>query len=189
MTEKTRLWVLASATIFLLADASQSDFDRVIAALKAGEAAETAGGLKQAATLRTAAAALVSAGARPVEGSENLARRWQSAATRLDPAHDSIIPEYRDRALGPAYRTVTLPGGGKAVFEQVFLAGQRARVSVVSVSSNDFELTVNDDDNRRVCSKSATGDICEWVPLWTTRFSVRIVNSTKNNGIYYLVIR
>ncbi len=189
MTRMIRLSMLASATIFLLADASGSDFDRVIAALQAGQRAETAGGLKQAATLRAAAAALVSAGARPVEGSENLARHWQSVATRLDPAHGGATPEYRDRALGPAYRTVTLPGGGKAVFEQVFLAGQRARVSVISVSSSDFQLTVNDDDNRPVCRNSAVEDNCEWVPLWTTRFSVKITNSSNDSGVYYLVIK
>ena len=189
MTKKAQLWLLAPAAFLLLGADNGSDFDRVVSALKAGETAEAIGGRKQAATLRIAAATLVAAGARPVEGTENLASRWRSAATRVDPAHGGAVADYRDRALGPAYRTINLPGGGKAVFEQVFLAGQRARVSVVSVSNSDFQLTVNDDDNHRVCSNTTTGNRCEWVPSWTTRFSVNISNPGESSGIYYLVIQ
>lgn len=189
MTVTARMWMLAPAAFLLLGDANASGFDRVVAALKAGQTAEAIGGRKQAATLRIAAATLAAAGARPMEGTENLASRWRLAATRIDPAHSGAVADYRDRALGPAYRTVNLPGGGKAVFEQVFLAGQRARVSVVSVSNSDFKLTVNDDDNHRVCSNTSKGDRCEWVPSWTTRFSVNIANPGESSGIYYLVIQ
>ncbi|MBC7636134.1 MAG: hypothetical protein H7251_11080 [Acetobacteraceae bacterium] len=189
MTVKAQIWILMPAAFLLLGDSSGSDFDRVVAALKAGQTAEAIGGSKQTVTLRIAAAMLIAAGARPAEGSENLASRWQSAATRADLAHGGAIAAYRNRALGPAYRTVNLPGGGRAVFEQVFLAGQRARVSVVPVSNSDFQLTINDDDKRRVCRNTQTGSNCEWVPLWTTRFSVNIANPGESSGTYYLIIQ
>ncbi len=181
--------LLVPAALLVLADTGAREFDQVVAALKTGEAAELAGDRKQAPVLRRVADTLVAAGARPLEGTQDLAQHWRAAAERVDPGHGAVLPGYRDRALGPAYRTVTLPGGGKAVFEQVFLAGQRARVSVVAVSNSDFQLSVSDDDNRQVCRNSVTASRCEWVPAWTTRFNVNILNSGPAAGVYYLVIQ
>jgi hypothetical protein len=189
MTGKIRWWMAVPLAVMLLGDASGSRFDRVVAALKAGETAEALGGRQQAATLRVAADTLVASGARPVEGSENLADRWQSAAAGIDHGHNGPAASYRDRALGPAYRIVNLPGGGKAAFEQVFLAGQRARVSVVAVHNSAFQLSVDDDDHRRVCSNVTSGNPCEWVPSWTTRFSVSLANPRPTAGVYYLVLQ
>lgn len=189
MTGKIQWWIAIPLALVLLGDANGSRFDRVVAALKAGETAESLGGRQQAATLRLAAETLIASGARPAEGSENLADRWQSAAAGVDHQNAGPVASYRDRALGPTYRIVNLPGGGKEAFEQVFLAGQRARVSVVAVHHSDFQLTVDDDDHRRVCSNVTTSNPCEWVPSWTTRFSVSLANPRPTAGVYYLVLQ
>lgn len=187
MIAKATIWFVPVAAL-LLGDAAATRFDRVVAALQAGQAAEAIGGHRQAATLRAAAVTLVVAGATPAAGSEDLAEHWQSVAARSD-SNGAPVAAYRNRALGPAYRTVNLPGGGKAVFDQVFLAGQRARVSVVPVNKSGFQLTVDDDDNRAVCTNAAVGNRCEWIPSWTTRFRVNLVNPGVGAGVYYLVVQ
>ncbi len=128
--------------------------------------------------MRQAARSLQAAGTTPVDGSEDLAQRWHAGSAAVAP--------YRDRALGPAYRTVSVPPGGTARFEQIFLAGRQARVAVVAVRRSSFDLSVSNDDDTTVCSGIAAGG-WDWVPLWTTRFSLKLKNARPSAETYYLV--
>jgi len=166
---------LLAAGIAAAAAAPADDFDRVAAALEAGTSAETAG---QPSRLHGAALALAATGAVPVDGQEDLARRWQGA---------SGPPTYRERALGPAYRAITIRAGATATFQQTFLAGQRARVAVVGLKRSTFVLSVTDDGNIGVCARTSRAT-CEWIPLWTTRFKLNVVNSGPADGAYFLLI-
>ena len=155
-------------------DGARRNFERTVDALAVGQAAERNGAT---ARMRQAARDLQVAGATPADNSEDLTRRWHAgnAPTAL----------YRDRALGPAYRTVSVPPGGTARFQQTFLAGRQARVAVVAVHRSSFDLSVSDDETT-VCSGSAAGS-CDWVPLWTTRFNLMLKNTGSPAGTYYLV--
>ncbi len=167
--------------IALCAATPETSFGRVAAALAAGSVAEAVG---DRGALRDAASLLVSAGAVPADGEEDLSRRWGSAQS----TSPRPVPTYRDRALGPAYRALSLPAGSAAIFQQTFLAGQRARIAVIGVRRSDFLLSVTDDGDVKICETTSRA-ACDWVPPWTTRFKLRVVNSGKVPGTYYLLIQ
>jgi len=173
--------LLSICVVALCAAALDTSFDRVAAALAAGATAEAVGDRN---VLRDAASLLASAGAVPADGQDDLSRRWGSART----TSPQPVPAYRDRALGPAYRAISLPAGSAAVFQQTFLAGQRARIAVIGVRRSDFLLSVTDDGDAKICETTSRA-ACDWVPPWTTRFKLRVVNSGKLPGTYYLLIQ
>ncbi len=176
-----RLRELAAAALLLIGAAPADDaFDRTADALARGLAAEARhdrGGL------RAAAVALAAGGASPVGGGEDLSRRW------LHAAHARSGPATRDRALGPGYRMLALDGGGSAAFEQVFLAGQSARVAVVPRGRADFTMSVKGDGRETVCDASPPEGRCGWVPAYTTRYRIEVRNPGRSAGLYYLMVQ
>lgn len=165
---------VALTLLFALTGNDDSDtFDRTVTALSAGAAQHNRPGRR----LRDAGLALMAIGAKPIEG-EDLGERWSKGAR---------APAYRDRALGPGYRAISLEGGKTAHFEQVFLAGRKAQVALVSLDQATFQIEVSDDQGARQCA--GTGGRCAWTPLWTTRFRIDIANRSNRSGTSYLVVQ
>lgn len=163
------------AALALLANADEGSFERTVAALTSG--AEQAG--KPGDRLRAAGTTLLMLGAKPIDG-DDLGMRWSKGAKQN--------PPYRNRALGPGYRSVSLARGDAAHFEQVFLAGQRAQVALVPFNQSEFRLAVSDDQGGMQCAVP-TAMRCSWIPLWTTRYRIDVVNTGKMPGISYLVMQ
>ena len=163
------------ATLALLANAEVGPFERTVAALTSG----TATGGQPGDRLRAAGTTLLLLGAKPIEG-EDLGLRWSKGA--------KLPPPYRRRALGPGYRSVSLARGDAAHFEQVFLAGQRAQVALVPFNQSEFRLEVSDDQGSKQCAVPAAMR-CSWIPLWTTRYRIDVVNTGKKPGSSYLVMQ
>ena len=165
---------LAIVTILampLLAAADADDFARTVAALKAGASAPS-----NAARAR-AGRSLIASEARPLDG-EDVGKAWAGGGAS----------HYRDRALGPGYRTVTVAPGATAHFEQTFLAGQRAQVAIVALDRARFTLAVKDDEGTLSCTSPPDGR-CSWMPLWTTRYGIDIGNPGRGTGRYYMVVQ
>ena len=173
---RIRLGFLAiPAAIALLANGDEGPFDRAVAALTSGAAELGRPGTR----LREAGTTLLVLGAKPIAG-EDLGVRWSKGA--------KLPPPYRNRALGPGYRSVSLARGDAAHFEQVFLAGQRAQVALVPFNQSEFRLDVSDDRGSRQCAVP-TAMRCSWIPLWTTRYRIDVVNIGKRPGTSYLVMQ
>lgn len=154
------------------AGAAPDDFTRVVAAVSAGDN-------PQPAIRRRAGESLAAAGARPVAGTPDLAAAWGAAGA----------PVFRDRALGPAYRIVAVAPGGSARFDQVFLAGQRARIAVVAHGTAPARVAVTDDDGLPQCGAGDPVGRCDWVPLWTTRFRIELHNTGIRSASYTIVVQ
>ena len=156
-------------------------FSQVVAAVAAGTRAERAGA---GADLQRAARTLAATGAKPIAGDEDLVERWAAGGGTSPPA-----APYRNRALGPAYRKFVLAQGDTARFEQIFLAGQGARVAVVAAKGTAFQLSVSDDDGHAVCDAARTSGRCDWVPLFTMRFKFALYNPGPAAAPYYIVMQ
>jgi len=181
MRPKVSVALTVIAALIVAAAAPDNAFDRVVAALHSGQTAETVG---NRGGLRDAASMLAAAGAVPADGQEDLSRRWDAAAGQSA----AVLPVYRDRVLGPAYRALNIPVGGAATFHQTFFAGQRARVAVVGLNHSDFMLSITDDGDAGVCERTSRA-ACNWIPLWTTRFKLRVINSGRVPGIYFMLVQ
>jgi hypothetical protein len=184
MTTKRRQFYLAAAIVALVGNAPPDDyqdaFPAALAALQTGSAAEARG---HSAKLRRAAQILAVTGAYPLEGDSDLSLRWLGKHGAPD------RPSFRNRALGPAYRRVTLNGGLSAHFEQVFLAGQRARVAIVPVGDAAFGLAIADDNGQSICGATAKNAQCDWVPVFTSRFRIDLQNASTRTASYIIVMQ
>lgn len=173
------LVLLAIAVLLTAATSAADPFDRAVQALGRGDSAARSGNRK---LLARAAAALRASGAAPI-GGEDVAARWRHLAGV------GASPVERDRALGPGYRDLGLPGGGSARFNQTFLAGQRARIAVVPMGRANYAMIVTGDDEAIVCHASPGHDQCDWVPTYTARFKIELRNPGRAQGKYYLVVQ
>ncbi|SFG24520.1 hypothetical protein SAMN05518801_1123 [Novosphingobium sp. CF614] len=169
--------VFAAGALALLAGAApRDDFARTVAALRAGMSGEATGQAEQTAA---AASALAALGAHPVEGAADLAAQWRGEAS----------PAYRERVLGPAYLNITLQPGGRYALEQSFLAGRRARVAAFPTIPIRFRLQVNDGDQERSCSVREGTANCDWVPVFTGRVRVKLMNAGKRPAKFVIVMQ
>lgn len=186
MRSKLETGSAALLSLLLIANTTPDAFDRVVADLVSGSAAERSGRVD---VMLAAATALFREGATPLGDSPDVAVRWQGrgqATTRKPPAE---IAPYRERALGAGYRLIALPSGAATQFDQTFLAGQRARVAVVPLTGAEFGLSVRDDQGQSACVRPASPARCDWVPNWTTRYEIRLSNPGKTESNYYIVMR
>lgn len=161
------------------ADQPTDAFALAVAGFRKGSAAEVT---HDRARLGAAVRLVEASGAHPADGTDDMMRSWRARAAGTNE------PVYRDRALGPAYRHIALPRAGTIHFEQTFLAGERARIAVVPLRRAAAKLQVLDDEGHPVCA-SASGRSCDWIPLWTTRFRVDVVNTGARDAEYIVVIQ
>ena len=138
----------------------------------------SASGAGRAAAQRHAAAVLSAEGAHAMAGDQDMAASWGGRQ-----------PAYRMRALGPAYRGVTLAPGQVLHLEQTFLAGQRAQILAASAGRAPFELTIDEGEGRRSCPTQNRRARCDWIPTATTRIAIDLYNRGLAADRFILVLR
>lgn len=168
------------------APAASSTVMRTADAIAMGEAGERS---NDPSALARAAGMLDALGARPTGESEedDVARKWIDLAVAHDP--NISVPVYRGRALGPAYRKGTVSAGSEVTFQQIFLAGKKASVALVPVSKDVLSISVESGAGERLCYRTVfeKPDGCEWLPLFTDRFLIRVITKARKPVHYYLV--
>lgn len=147
-------------------------------------------GRSDAGALDAAQRALVTSGARPETGEPDLAFAWHSKAERIAGKPFPAPPPVRGRVLGSAYKSATVASGGGLTLEQIFMAGQKARVSVVPAAKADVTLRVSEGSDAPICAKAANGApaSCAWLPTWTARYRIEILNRSARPTPVYIVI-
>lgn len=167
--------------------ADLSPADPVLRTLLAGDAAEGAG--NHTALLDTVQV-LRALGATPADEQVDLATRWTQEASDHGVAASGL--GFRGRALGPAYRHGSLVAGGSMTVRQLFLAGQRAQISVAPVrGAANLSMRVQGADGNTLCAKPIGGSQadCIWLPLFTDRYDIVIENGGAAPANFYMVVR
>lgn len=114
------------------------------------------------------------------EASPELAQ-WRSAASQA--------PPMRGRPLGPGYRSGQVSAGGSEQIEQVFLSGKKASVALSFPGRGELTLQVQDGRDTAVCGKEGNPSHCQWVPVFTDRYRIRIANPGRTAVRYFLVVQ
>lgn len=97
---------------------------------------------------------------------------------------------WRGRALGPAYRRARVAPGEKLRIEQVFLAGERARIAAEASGGGEVALAINNPRAEAVCQQQlAPRGMCNWLPIYTERFSIELENTGSAPASVYIVFR
>ncbi|MBU7579202.1 MAG: hypothetical protein KAF27_01845 [Porphyrobacter sp.] len=94
---------------------------------------------------------------------------------------------FRGRALGPAWRSVALQPGAMTQLNQTFLGGRAARIVVKVAEGSTPRLMVRDQTDREVCRAEQGSVTCRWLPLYTQRHRIEIVNSGRAPSRFYVV--
>ena len=115
------------------------------------------------------------------EADADTLRRWRTAL----PA--GAQPLLRGRALGPAYRSAMLMPGAATQLKQTFLGGRSAQVVVKVVEGSALKVMVRDQSESEVCRAEHTPFNCRWVPLYTERHNIQIVNTGDAAARFYIV--
>lgn len=132
-------------------------------------------------------------GATPVEGQDDLAAAWTAAAQAHGATRSTLA--FRGRALGPAYRRGSLVAGGSFTMRQLFLAGQRAQISVApaggAARGAGLSIRVQGADGATLCAKPVGGPQadCAWLPVFTDRYDIVIENGGSTPATFYLIVR
>lgn len=171
-----RIGMAAGALVFLMGAAPQDDFSRTVTALRAGVRGEIRRNPEQTAK---AASSLSALGAHPWDGTADLAAGWKEATQGA----------YRERVLGPAYLHVMIEPGEHYALEQSFLAGRRARIAAFPTSPTRFQLLVNDGERDHSCDVHRGTANCDWVPVFTGRVRVNLLNSGKRPAKFVIVMQ
>lgn len=119
---------------------------------------------------------------------EDVLAHWQVEAASGAGAE----PPLRGRTLGPAYRRASIDPGESLEMQQIFYAGQRAEIAGQTVGGQPVELEIRNqqDKPQLVCSaKLQPAGTCRWLPLFTGRFSMKLVNRGSKPVSVYLVFR
>jgi hypothetical protein len=152
--------------------------ERLAEALVAADRAERAA---DAAALAQAAQRLERiAPAAQTEDDAAAMRRWLAG---LPPGSAPM----RGRALGPAYRSVALEPGRATQLAQTFLGGRAARIVVKVMQGKAPHLMVRDQSAREVCRADRDPVTCRWMPLYTQRHQIEIVNDGREMSRFYIV--
>lgn len=172
-----------AALAAIAAAPAQEPVDGVSLAIARGMAAEEAGDGK---AMLDAARSLEGLGARPADRAADLAAHWRRQA-RARGVRDKL-PPVRGRALGPAYSQGILQPGAKLSTEQVFLAGQKAEVALVPQPGSGLTIRIAARD-RQICERVVQPPraTCAWLPVFTHRVEIAVVNPGDRPARYYLV--
>lgn len=164
---------------------STRSHDILTAALAKGDAARISGDGEQ---LQQAAVVLRSVGTKQ-QGGEDLAANWQAEATRLGAKPVASVP-YRGRVLGSAFSQGEIEGGSSYATQQMFLAGEPARISVVPRHGAILKLMVVDNGGKTLCDTQVDQPkaTCDWLPVFTGRYRIVVQNSGDNKAGFYLVV-
>lgn len=161
---------------------------RIIALVEAGEAALAD---QDASTLFDVSQKLQLLGASPIGGTEDLAKGWVLMAHDLTPEDDRQSIPFRGRIKGPAYRRHALAPGEQDIIEDIFYAAEPAEMTLKSMNNSTLEWEIVQDgaDEGPVCDGSV-GDratSCRFLPLWTSKYRIRISNVSDQTATYLFV--
>lgn len=144
--------------------------------------ADVAGRTGDDATLALPLATIAALGARPLDDAARSALAlWQERV----PDHG---PPMRGRTLGPGYRHGMLNAGGDILIEQTFLSGQKASIALSSPDAAQLRLQVIDGASQPICQHTAVRPSCEWVPMFTQRHQIHVINPGRRKARFYLVV-
>lgn len=161
---------------------------RIIALVEAGEAALAD---QDASKLFDVSQKLQLLGASPIGGTEDLAKGWVLMAHDLTPESDRQSIPFRGRIKGPAYRRHALAPGEQDIIEDIFYAAEPAEMTLKSMNNSTLEWEIAQDgtDDAPVCD-GAVGDrakSCRFLPLWTSKYRIRISNVSDQTATYLFV--
>lgn len=161
-------------------DAPPAPGERVALALAEAREASASGDTTR---LSRAVAVLDRAGAKPVDGwtGTDPVPAWRE---KLDPG----APPLRGSPLGPGYRCGQLLGGASDRFDQVFLSGRKAKIALSAPGNAPVALRIFDSQRKTVCTTSAMHRACNWVPLFTQRYTIEVINTGARNADYFIVV-
>ncbi len=128
-------------------------------------------------------------GAKAASDGEDLAQTWRAQALARG-ARPTQRPITRGRALGAAYRRGTLAPYGTSSTDQVFLAGEKAIVTVVPLGLSSLQVKVHREGDAPACQRSIGKPqaSCQWVPDFTRRYTISVSNPGAQSGGYYLIV-
>ncbi|MFM5908421.1 MAG: hypothetical protein ACKOPO_12700 [Novosphingobium sp.] len=135
--------------------------------------------------LAHAVQAIDASGSRPLEASPtDPLPAWRDAARG-----EAAVP-YRGRPLGPGYRSGKLGVGGRESFSQLFLSGTGATIALSAPTGDKLALRVLDPQSKPICTdESGRGGLCKWVPLFTQRYTIEVLNRGAGDARYFLVVQ
>ncbi len=161
----------------IAAEGPASDAERLALALAAADEAFA----RDDKTQLTAALRRIDAlDATPLDENATELTQWRQAA--------DLTPPTRGRPLGPGFRSGEISPGRSEQLEQVFLSGERASIALSSPSKAQLTLEVHNRREEPVCDARRGSNHCQWVPIFTDRYRIRIVNSGQTAVRYFLVI-
>ncbi len=149
---------------------------------------------KDAQALSRAATLLTQIGAKPMDGNTpDLAKKWEGIAQSLEPTPKE--PPFRGRTKGPAYHQKILAGGAQEILEEVYYASEKAELTLKILSGGKLDLVVREQSAEitepidAVCTLNAKANTtsCQWLPLWTAKYNITIVNHSQEPVPYLLV--
>ena len=154
--------------------------ERVAAALAEAAAADASG---DAATLAHAVGVLERRGAHALEVSaDDPVPVWRAKA-------GNTTPPMRGSALGPGYRSGRISVGARDSFAQLFLSGTGATIALSAPTGDRVSLRVLDPQAKPICDEANKKDrMCRWVPLFTQRYTIEVVNNGASDARYFLVV-
>lgn len=120
-------------------------------------------------------------GGQPLDEASPELRQWRQAANQE--------PPMRGRPLGPGYRSGQVSPGSSEQIEQVFLSGKRASVALSIPGRGQLTLQVQNGREEPVCGKERTTSHCQWVPVFTDRYRIKIANPGRTAVRYFLVVQ
>jgi len=165
---------------------AQAPSERVAEALVSGHKAFATGG--SAHVLAQVSRELSNLGAKPASDEEtDLADIWLAEAHTRGFADNT--PPFRGRILGPAYQTGRLAPGEASETSQLFLAGEQAEVVAIPVENTDLQLEIVEGEGERNCTPPPTTarSVCRWIPIFTSRYHIRVRNTGDRASDFYLV--
>jgi len=97
--------------------------------------------------------------------------------------------ETRGRVGGPGERYNYVYGNSADYYDIMFRAGELAEIVVIGDGDTDLDLYIYDSNGNMIASDYDYTDRCyvSWVPLWTGRYTVKIMNRGPILNNYYLV--
>jgi hypothetical protein len=117
--------------------------------------------------------------AAPGSGDDAIAE-WRTVAG------DRQSRPYRGRLLGPAFRRGWIEPGQVMHVEQLFVSGQVATVSVATVPDAPLRLGVSGPGDAAMCREARRN--CNWMPLFTQRYTITLTNTGDRRARFYLVV-
>jgi hypothetical protein len=95
----------------------------------------------------------------------------------------------RGRVGGPGKNNSFVRGDGTDRYEMSFIKGELAEIAVIGDGDTDLDLYVYDSNDNLIAEDSDYTDSCfvSWVPKWTGRYTVRIVNRGPVTNYYLLI--